>query len=249
PALGLNANAPVKSGQFTAPVGNATSARVNLNLASGTTTIDALSDSNALIDAKLNYVGAIDFAVQGDAEKTVRLQQRNGTGIMFWPFSSLNGDQLRWDIGLTPRIPIDLRIDASSGSAQLNLSDLKLQALTIDASSGAFNADLPDMPEHYDVRVQASSGSFNMNVPEGVDLRAEVDMSSGHVVFDVPNGAAVQVDVRNSSSGSVVVPSDYTRTRDDGRDQGTWESPNYGQAERKIILVVTDMSSGTFEVR
>jgi Domain of unknown function (DUF5668)/Putative adhesin len=248
PSLGLSANTQVKNGRFTEPVGNATSARVELHLSSEEATVNALGDSNALIDANLNYVGEIDFNVQGDQQKTVRLEQRNN-GFSGWPFGWATNNPMHWEIGLTPKIPIDLRLDASSGSARLNLADLNLSALTIDASSGSFNADLPDMPERYDVQVKASSGSMNLNVPEGADLRAEVDMSSGRVVFDVPNGAGVQVDVRDSSSGSVVVPSDFTRTRDDGRNRGTWESPNFAKAERQIILVVTEMSSGTFEVR
>jgi hypothetical protein len=247
-ALGLNTSVEVKSGRFSEPVGNTTAARVDLNLSAGDATVHALSDSNELIDANLKYVGEIDFNVQGDQQKVVRLSQRSD-GIILGPFIGISGNQLNWDVGLSPRVPIDLRVDASSGAARLNLSELQLAGLTIDASSGDFSADLPATPERYDVRIDASSGSFSVNVPEGAEIDAEVDMSSGHVVFDVPDGAGVRVDVRDSSSGSVHVPSNYTRTRDDGRNRGTWESPDYGQAERQIVLVVANMSSGTFEVR
>lgn len=248
PSLGLGANVDVKSGRFTEPVGNATAARVDLNLSMGETAIHALADSNALIDANLNYVGEIDFSAQGDAQKTVRLQRRGTIGFNLWPLS-LSGSQLRWDIGLTPQVPLDLRVDASSGSAVLSLRDVKLRSFEVDASSGSMTADLPAMPERYNARVHASSGALTFHLPENAEVNASIDMSSGHVAFDVPANAGVQVNVQDSSSGSVVVPRDYRRTADNGRNRGTWESPNYATAERQIVLTVTNMSSGTFEVR
>jgi hypothetical protein len=248
PSLGINASAEVKSGRFTEPLDNATAATVNLGLSMGETTVHALADSNALIDANLTYMGDIDFGMTGDAQKIVRLRQAGSFGFNWLPLV-LDGKSVRWDVGLAPQIPIDLRVDASSGSATLNLRDIKVRALQVDASSGSLIAHLPSMPARYDVRVEASSGALTFNLADNSEVNASIDMSSGHVTFDVPDDAGVQVNVRDSSSGSVNVPSGYKRTADNGRNRGTWESPNFANAERQIVLTVTDMSSGTFEVR
>ena len=65
----------VKHDQFSAPIGEATSARVNLDLSFEPTTVDALPSSDDLIAADLDYVGDIIFQVSGERQKTVSLSQ------------------------------------------------------------------------------------------------------------------------------------------------------------------------------
>jgi hypothetical protein len=246
PALGWNAGAEVKSGHFSEPVGNATSARMELHLSDASTTVSALSDSNNLIDANLQYVGDIDFTASGDTAKTVVLRR---SGAIIWPFDWLVSQPRRWDIGLNAGVPLDLNVDASSGDATLNLAGMKLKSLAIDASSGSMKVNLPEAPDHYALDARASSGSMSFSVPEGADVEASVSMSSGSMNFDVPNGAAVRVVVIDSSSGSVNVPREYTRTENRGGDKGAWESANFASATQKIVITVTHMSSGSVNVR
>jgi len=75
PSRGWGGDAEVKTDLFSEPIGEATSARVSLDLSSGPTEVTALSDSNDLIDAELNYTGKIKFDVRGDREKTVSLSE------------------------------------------------------------------------------------------------------------------------------------------------------------------------------
>jgi hypothetical protein len=247
PALGLRTNVEVRSSHFTEPAGAATSAQMNFSLSPANTFIGALNDSTALIDARLKHVGDIDFSVQGDAQKVVRLQPRNDVSSFYWPI--FGNEQLRWDIGLNPKVPLDLRVNASSGSATLSLRDLNIKSLKVNVSSGNLSANMPAMPERYDMHADVSSGSLDFNVPDNANLNASVQMSSGSVTFDVSDQAGVQVNVQESSAGSVNVPRNYTRTVDNGRDQGTWESPNYGAAPRKIVITITHISSGSLQVR
>ena len=248
PALGLTANTTLKTGHFTEPMGSAVSASVELNLSDGATTVSSLADSTALIDANLTYIGQVDFMVRGEQNKTVRLQRQSAPGLLLWPFGP-GGEQTRWDIGLNPKLPLDLTINASSGNATINAGDLMLHALTVNSSSGDFKANLPAAPEMYQVRIDASSGNLNFSVADGAALNASLRMSSGNITFNVPASAGVQLNVRDSSSGNVRVPPSYNRTVDNGRNRGTWESPTFGKSDSKIIVTIDNMSSGNFTIR
>jgi Domain of unknown function (DUF5668)/Putative adhesin len=248
PSLGLTANTTIKTSHFSEPVGNAVSASVELHLSDGATTVSSLADSNALISADVSTIGQIDFVVMGDANKTVRLQRRSAPGLLLWPFG-VGSEQTRWDIGLNPKLPLDLTIAASSGDTTLNANGLNLHTLTVNASSGNLKASLPAEAEVYQVRLEASSGNLSFDVPDGAALNASMRMSSGNITFNVPGGAGVQLNVQDSSSGSVRVPPNYTRTVDNGRNRGAWESPGFGKADSKIILTIDNMSSGSFTIR
>ena len=247
PTLGFTASSQIKSGHFSEPLGNATQASIEVNVPSGHTTISSLADSAALVDANLTYYGDIDFSAQGDANKTVKIQQR-GVSFSGWPFGT-NLVPMRWDIGLNSKTPLALTVRASSGQSDLNLRDLKLSSLNAQVSSGDMNASLPTQADHYTVSVDVSSGDLDFGAAEGTTFDAAIRMSSGNVRFRVPSGSAVQLKVLNSSSGNVRVPSSYTRTADNGGERGTWESPDFGKSERRIVLTINNMSSGNFEIR
>jgi hypothetical protein len=247
PVLGLNNNtsSQVKTGHYSTPIDKATSAQVNLGFSAGNMTVHSLSDSNALFDANLNYVGEIDFTSTGDAAKTVRLQQRGGTNI--WPFGL--SDQVRWDVGLNPKVPTDLHVQASSGNIELNLADLKLKGLEVDLSSGGVKATLPPSEETYNADVHISSGNLSFSLPDKANVNTAINISSGNMTFDVPASAGVQVNVRSLSSGNVNVPSAFTQTANTGRKTGTWESANYAGADYKIVITVENISSGNVNIR
>jgi hypothetical protein len=245
--LGLNTGSELKTGHYSTPIDGATDAQVNLGFAAGNMTVHSLSDSNDLIDANLNYVGNIGFAAEGSGtHRTVSLQQRGGE-ISLWPF--ISGEQVRWDVGLSPRVPLDLNVQSGSGDVTLNLADLKLQGLAVDLSSGNLKAALPPSENAYNVNVHVSSGNLTFDMPDTANLNSAVNISSGNLTFNVPGSAGVQVNVRHLSSGNVNVPSSYTRTADTGRETGTWESANYSGADYKIVITVENISSGNVNIR
>jgi hypothetical protein len=273
PELGLAGDMEVKTDRFTEPIGGATSAAVTLGLSSDPATVTALADSDDLIDADLTYTGAIDFVVGGDREKTVRLTRARGAQIVFSDWGWLVQEDLHWDIGLTPNLPIHLTIDASSGDALLDLSQLRLTGLDLDVSSGDINLDLPATEQPFDIRVDGSSGDLDIDIPDGAaagldidvssgevsiqigddaDVDIRIDGSSGDVIIDVPGDAAVRLRVLDDSSGDVRVPARFGMVDDgddDDEDTGTWETRNYGEAANRITITVANMSSGDIVVR
>jgi hypothetical protein len=244
---------------------------VVLDLSTGPTEISALSDSDDLIKADVSYTGNLRFSARGNQDKkTINLEHRGHDWSFFWLGWPEDDDELHWDIGLSPRLPLDLKIDGGSGHSTLDLSRLQLTALELDVGSGSVKASLPPGEERYEAKVDGGSGSCTLELADGADVDLETDVSSGsfkieigtesdvslrvdggsgHTTVDLPTGAAVRVDVRDSSSGHVRVPSELERTRRGEKDEGTWQTPDFEDADHKIVIVVEDMGSGSIEVR
>ena len=269
PSLGWGEDLDVKTDRFSEPIGEATSARVSLDLSSGPTEITALSDSDDLIDAELNYTGEIEFEARGDRDKTISLSERDADVFFFFDWFA-GDDELRWDIGLSPQVPLDLAVDASSGSLELDLRALQLTGLNLDVGSGSVDGSLPAVERRYDARVDGGSGACRLDIADGADVGLEIDVGSGSIdvetgadadltmradggsgklTIDVPEDAAVRLDVREGGSGRVRVPSRFERTRRGDDDEGTWETPGYDSADHKIEIIIEDLGSGAVEVR
>jgi hypothetical protein len=270
PDLDLDLGPELKTLNLSEPLEDASSARIDLKLSHYPTTIGVLEDSSALIDMDLDTLEDVSFSVNGTNNKVVRLEPRGNASVFDWVGTL--GKDARWEIALSPQVPLDLRIDVGSGSARLNLGSLNLERIEIDGGSGSTRLMLPSSTESYDVRLNSASGSFTVEVAQGAEIEANIEVSSGSfkltfegeaaakltvdggsgsTTIDVPEGAGVRLVVRNSGSGSVRVPNGYTLVSDGGDnddDTGTWESEGYADAELRIQITY-DGGSGSFTLR
>lgn len=65
PAIGLAPNLDVQTKQLQEPLGNTTSAQLDLGFAVGQATVSALTNSTDLLTADLRYVGGVDYSASG----------------------------------------------------------------------------------------------------------------------------------------------------------------------------------------
>lgn len=249
PRLGLAPAAPeLKTERFTEPLGDASSAEVRLDLAEFPTAIRALTGTTDLIDAELTHAGQVRFNARGGAERVVSLDYTSLPSFIFFPdFSS---QQAQWRIGLSPRVPLRLTVDAGSGSTEMDLSGLNLVELDLDVGSGSVDLSLPATEDRYEARLDAGSGSQTVRVPVGAAGTLTYDGGSGSLTLEVADTAAVRLDVRDSGSGSLRVPSDWAEVERGRNDEGAWQSPTYDDTEGAALLVVVDgFGSGSITVR
>jgi hypothetical protein len=247
----------------------AQSARVYLDLDQYPTEISGLVDSTDLIYGELDTYGDIDLDVSGGEQVSVRLKQNDPymDGFNF----DLSTLDMRWDIGLTPSIPLDLTLDVGSGSADAWLGELQLSDLFIDSGSGSVEAMLP--PGAYPFELDSGSGSVNLSFLEGLqsemrietgsgsvrislegrtNATLEVDTGSGSVTFILPDGVGLRLVVRDDGSGSVNPRADMDLVddlHDDDDDVGIWETPGYDQAAYQIEIIIEDAGSGSINLR
>lgn len=262
----------VKSETFNEPLNDATSADIEIDFNQFGGNVEALpAGSPDLIDATIYYLDEADFSVHGNAHRSVLLQTRT-TGLHLGDFDHLLVDNAyRWQVGLSPDVPMDLLLDASSGSITADLGALDLRSLNIDASSGRLEATLPASSSRYPATVTGSSGSMHLEVAAGAETDIDLDASSGHteiafgdsvsasltinassggIDISTPQDAAVRVVSTDSSSGSLNLGSRFEQVDegDEDPDTGTWETPNYDRADYQIEVIIDSMSSGSIRV-
>jgi hypothetical protein len=241
PSLGLTPpKTELVTERFTEMIGNATSARVNLDLDIGKTTLNALSEPNTLIDAELTYVGEINFDVQGDKQKTISIRHRDpGFGTQWFWITDTDQRRASWDIGLSPEIPLTLNIDGSIGQSIIDLSDLQIEGLEVDGDVGEIYISLPATEKTYDVYVNGGVGAFEVTLERGAAVNLTIDGDVGEFVIDVPADAAVRVDA-DIDIGDVNVPSHFillTGGNDLVGESGIWETPGFDEADVRITIV------------
>jgi hypothetical protein len=244
PALGLPAAPEVVTEQFTEPIGQATSATILLDLSSPRTTISALSNSENLLDATLQHLGNARLTSSGVENRRLSLSTVGTTTN--W-FDVVGSGPRRWDIGLSPSIPMELTIDSGSGGGDFDLSGLMLTRLSIDSGSGSIELDLPDSEDAYEARINSGSGSVRVDVPcSNIELR--MDSGSGSIQVNVPADCPLRVEVLSGGSGSVNLPNSLDQVRGDN-DEGEWQSSDYSSAAERLLIIMEDQGSGSFSVR
>jgi len=187
--------------------------------------LNALEDSPNLIEADVDYVGELTFRtdVRGGLADVVLDSRFTGSWFGVWPL----GDQSdkRWDVGLSPDVPLDLNLDAGSGPCDFDLIGLQVSGLVLDAGSGPIDLALPS-GSSFDAKIDGGSGPVSIVLPQNVGLRVELDSGSGPFSSD--------------SRFELVQGKRY--------GDGVWETYRYDAAEYKILLVL-DQGSGPVSIR
>jgi len=271
PSLGLTADGELKTLRFSEALAGATSGRIELDLERYPTTVKALSDSSALIEAELDTMTDVAFSASGEGQKLITLRPMGDSFFEFdWLFSL--GSDAKWEIGLSPDVPLDLRVDVGSGAASLNLAGLVLTDLEVSGGSGSTRLTLPASSTPYTADVNGGSGSFAIEVNAGASVRATIDIGSGSFDITIGSGSDFEARINGGSgsasidasddvgvrlviddrgSGSVSVPGNYRLVDDRGdndRDTGIWESEGFGSASHRVEITF-DPGSGSFTLR
>jgi hypothetical protein len=204
-------------------------------------TISTVKDSADLFEGDIDYYGSLHYSASGNPERRISLSSQS-SGLYFTLSSSA-----RWDIGLSPDIPLDLRVDGGSGSSDIDLSELQLTSLRFDMGSGSSRIDLPATAQAYEMNLNGGSGSLQVSLPAETSLTMHIDSGSGSVNLSLPANAAVRVEVRSSGSGSVQIPARFGRVSGSEKE-GVWQTEGYDQASRQINIICDDLGSGSFSI-
>jgi len=187
--------------------------------------LSALEDSPNLIEGDVDYLGELTFdvSVRGD-QANVKLDSRS-IGIRLWAPDLGDRTDKRWDVELSPDVPLDLTLDAGSGPCDFDLAGLQVSGLVLDAGSGPVDLVLPS-GSSFDAEIDGGSGPLTIVLPRNVGARVELDSGSGPFSPD----SRFEL-VRGKRSGD-----------------GTWETDNYDTAKHTITLEL-DQGSGPVNIR
>lgn len=247
PSLGFNQSAGIRTEELSEPLGNAVSVEYLLDTAAEPVFINALPDESDIFKATIVHRGYMNYNVSGAAEKTVTLSQTITSEDWFEVIPNLVN--LKWDIGLTPAVPIVINLDGGSGALRVNLEGLMLEALRADLGSGASDFTLPQSAMPYTVEINSGSGAVNLSLADETGLTLTLSSSSGAVTMWLPQDAALKVEVLDDGSGSVRVPSDLELLRGSGKfENDTWQSAGFDDAEVQIVIRIVDRGSGSITI-
>ncbi len=182
--------------------------------------LSPLEDSPNLIEGDVDYRGELTFDVSVvGGRANVKL---DSSFFGLWSFGDQSGK--RWDVRLSPNVPLDLSLDAGSGPCDFDLTGLQVSGLALDAGSGPVDLALP------------SSSTFE----------AEIDGGSGPITIVLPESVGARV-VLDSGSGPFKPDERFQLVRGKPHGDGTWETDNYDTAEHTITLEI-DQGSGAINI-
>lgn len=247
--LGVSGNADVQRRQIEFSADDIDTAVVDIGFGFSPVEVYALDDSPNLIEGTVTYAGDLifDHDVSG-SEATVNLHTRNGGFWFFNPNNWMNfGREDRWRIGLDPDVTMDLRLDLSAGSADLDLSELTLSRLQVDGGAGSMEIALPD--GDYDVQVDVSAGSTRLTLPESGRQTVEIHGGAGSLTLYLPPTMEARVEV-DDGVGSFGVDRDrFTQISGDEPDDGVWETDGYDEGSRNRVDLTIDVSAGSVSIQ
>jgi hypothetical protein len=248
PDMGLAPDISSKTNAVSEPIGAAESAQIDLDLSVGVANIYALEDSSNLLDGEITHSGTLDFSVTGEQEKRIRLSERDQHLHFNWWFDDFD---YRWDIGLTPEIPLKVTIDGGVGESNLDFSQLDVTDLDVDCGVGDMTITLPATDSNYEVDLDVGVGRVEVKLEEDIDATITINGGVGDTIIVVPEGLGVRL-VGEIGVGDINVPGGYSHTgADDDNfmgDSGVWESPEYSEAAHTVTIKF-DGGVGNFTIR
>jgi hypothetical protein len=78
-----------------------------------------------------------------------------------------------WDIRLTNRVPLNLRIYGQATEAELDLSDLRITNISLETKAGNFEIKLGDLVDQVNGTIDSDACRLHLVIPEGTGLRIE----------------------------------------------------------------------------
>ena len=126
-----------------------------------------------VIDAEMEY----EITKERVGELTISQCSTN-----MWNLLSIKQD---WKLILNDSLPLSLKLELGAGKSDLNLSELNLKNVDIEAGVGETLIDLSgDWQESFKVNVDSGVGKTRMILPKHVGVKLDVDRGVGRVNAD-----------------------------------------------------------------
>ncbi len=176
-------------------LGGADEVEVRIEITAGELTIDGGAD--ALLEADFAYnVEELKPEVDFDGNHlTVLTPDVGESGIR--GFSEINDYRYEWDLRLNNDVPMEMSVEIGAGFADLELSDLMLSTLDLQAGAGEVILDLSNNPSLSRLIVEAGVGELTIDL-SGVwedNLDVTIATGVGRLTLILPQDVGVRVDV------------------------------------------------------
>ena len=180
--------------------GHATAARLELQVAAGSLTLDAEAPPDLLLAGELESrttgdTYSISEAQRPGGRSVIRLNNAAGREYSIFPGQAPSEE---WTLHLTPHIPTEIRVDAGAAEIDLDLRNLDLQRLEIKAGAADIDVVMPAAAGKTEASIEVGAASLRITVPEGVAARIVVDAGLSSIQVDEGRFAQLKGDVYTS---------------------------------------------------
>ncbi len=154
----------------------ASSAEIRIDFGAGRLEVGT-AVSGRLLDGTLGGGGRVEQSGPG----RVRLAADVGD---WWAGRWPGPGGLRWRVGISPEVPVALRVATGASDNTLDLSGLRVTHLDLHAGASETRVVLPRAAGATTVRVEAGAAAVRLRVPEGVAARIAGTMALGAAHVD-----------------------------------------------------------------
>jgi hypothetical protein len=176
PIPGLNfGSSNLQTTNVSQPLNGVESARAELSFGAGTSKVYALSDSNSLIEGRLQTYSPPNFSVSTSNDRATIVL---GPGPVSVPMIFPSISEEKWEVGLNSSVTYQIDLNVGVGQSTIDLTKLDISGGTIDGGVGSSEFYLPGNSK-YRLEINGGVGTIRIYVPSNLAVRAEVDGGLG----------------------------------------------------------------------
>ncbi len=224
-------------------LGSADEVVVELQMGAGDLTVEG--GAKDLMEAEFAFS-------DGRFEPEVDYDVRGGTGTLdirqpsVRSFLGFDNYRNTWDIQLAEDVPMELNIDMGAGKVDLDLGDVQVTKMTMEAGAGDMALDFSGGRHLRDLRVETGAGELTIDLSGDSweeDIEAKISAGAGDITVIVPEDIGVRIEV-SKGLGEVNVRGFRTAGSD------TYENDVYGETDVSIdVTVEAGVGQITLEMR
>ncbi len=228
PSLGFGHSAERTNTQFDVPLDGAETLELNINASIDRVAVNALQDSNNLIEGDVWHYGELKVDTQIDGtSKVVDVDQKSMN--FGFNFGNSNPDDTGWNFYVNPSAVLAIDFDGGVGEAVMDLTDFTLADLKLNMGVGSMDISLPAPTQDYEVDINGGVGEVILTIPK--DVAVQIDVSTGIGDVDLPS-SWIQIEGEDGVLG----------------EDGVWQTEGFQTSENQIYIKF-DGGVGSFEVR
>ena len=221
------------------PLCDATTARIDIDTASGNLIIDTLTTSEPVLAS-----GTLEY-VENQQMPSRSVDINNGQATLTLKSTSLGKPLFRlpwsgciaatdWQIHLNPDVQADLSAHSGGGNVRLDLTSMHLTRLSADSGGGNLDVTLPDNAASLGVIAKTGGGNVTVRIGRGTTGNNLLNANSGagNVEVRIPSDIAARV-YATSGMGKEIVDPRFEKT-----DKHHYQSPDFDRAVDKVEISV-----------
>lgn len=222
----------------TVELGDAESARVDINMAFGEIEIDG--GASDLMEAEFVYnvdelEPRVDYSVSGSTGR-LTVEHRDNEGV---PIGDYDDVRSEWKLSFNDDVPIDLRMSMGATTADIDLRGVSITSLNVDVGAGEGDLWLGDGPlRSLDINMGVGSFTIDMTAGWETNLNAEISGGVGKLTMYLPSDVGVRVDVE---MGVTTIG-----TKGLNKDGNTYTNDAYGESD---VTLRIDLKGGVGDIQ